>query len=189
MGERAMDWLNEPPEWREAGGALSVVTGDRTDFWRETHYGFIRDDGHFRHAPAAGDFTARVAFRGGYRELYDQAGLMLRQDERSWIKAGVEFVDGRRMLSVVVTRDFSDWSTTPVPEAGDWLLLRITRIGTAVRIAWADAERPEFRMLRLAFFPTGAATVGPMCCSPQRAGLEVEFRGFEVGAADPSEGY
>ena len=60
----------------------------KTDFWRETHYGFIRDDGHFRDVAAEGDFTADVAFRGDYRELYDQAGLMLRLDERNWIKAG-----------------------------------------------------------------------------------------------------
>ena len=60
-----------------------------------------------------------MAFRGDYRELYDQAGLMLRIDERNWIKAGVEFVAGRRMLSVVVTRDVSDWSTMPCPSDAD----------------------------------------------------------------------
>ena len=49
-----MEWLNTPPEWREDGGVLTVVSGDRTDFWRETHYGFIRDDGHCRHAAGAG---------------------------------------------------------------------------------------------------------------------------------------
>ena len=39
-----MEWLNEPPEWSEADGTLTVATGDRTDFWRKTHYGFIRDN-------------------------------------------------------------------------------------------------------------------------------------------------
>ena len=29
-----MDWLNEPPEWRDEGGVLTVVTGEKTDFWR-----------------------------------------------------------------------------------------------------------------------------------------------------------
>jgi uncharacterized protein len=32
-----MEWLNEPPEWREQAGVLTVTTGARTDFWRETH--------------------------------------------------------------------------------------------------------------------------------------------------------
>ena len=49
-----MEWLNEPPEWSEADGTLTVATGDRTDFWRKTHYGFIRDDGHCRHGRPPG---------------------------------------------------------------------------------------------------------------------------------------
>src|SRR3954465_12944681 len=81
------EWLNEPAEWSEEGSSLRVRTEERTDFWRETHYGFLRDSGHFRFARATNDFTARVTFEGDYRELYDQAGLMLRLDERHWIKA------------------------------------------------------------------------------------------------------
>jgi regulation of enolase protein 1 (concanavalin A-like superfamily) len=185
-----MDWLNEPPEWREDGGVLSVVTGDRTDFWRTTHYGFVRDDGHGRLAPAAGDFAATVAFRGDYETLYDQAGLLLRLDAAHWIKAGVEYVAGRRMLSVVVTREVSDWSTMPVPVEDDWLWLRLTRIGTAVHVHWAAGpEEAGFRMLRLAYFPEGAAGVGPMCCSPQRAGFRAQFRDFALGdPGTPEEG-
>jgi regulation of enolase protein 1 (concanavalin A-like superfamily) len=185
-----MDWLNEPPQWRDKDGVLRVVTGDRTDFWRTTHYGFVRDDGHGRLAPAEGDFAATLAFRGDYETLYDQAGMLLRLDAANWIKAGVEFVAGRRMLSVVVTRDVSDWSTMPVPVEAEWLWLRLTRIGTAGHVHWA-AERGEanFRMLRLAYFPEGPVGVGPMCCSPQRAGFTAEFRDFTVGAAgSPEEG-
>lgn len=185
-----MDWLNAPPEWREDRGVLTVTTGEKTDFWRETHYGFIRDDGHFRHVAAPSDFTADVAFRGDYHELYDQAGLMLRLDARTWIKAGIEFVAGRRMLSVVVTRDVSDWSTMPCPVNDEWLRLRITRIGSAVHVHWAaDAALPDYRMLRLAWFPPGTAAVGPMCCSPQRAGFAAAFRNFALTeAGQPEEG-
>jgi regulation of enolase protein 1 (concanavalin A-like superfamily) len=180
-----MDWLNEPPAWRERDGALEVTTGDRTDFWRETHYSFIRDDGHFRYREAEGDLTAEVAFAGDYRKLYDQAGLMLRIDERNWIKAGIEFVAGRRMLSVVVTRDFSDWSTGPAPSDAEWLRLRLSRHGGAVRVEWApDEAKPEFQLIRLAYLPPAARVlVGPMCCSPQRAGLEARFRDFSIGTA------
>jgi regulation of enolase protein 1 (concanavalin A-like superfamily) len=177
-----MLWLNEPPQWHDEGGVLSVVTGEETDFWRKTHYGFIRDDGHFRYEAVAGDFTAEVAFSGRYEELYDQAGLMLRLDEENWINAGIEFVEGRQMLSVVVTRDFSDWSTAPLPEQADWLRIRLSRHGSAVRVEWArDEVEPKFRMLRLACFPSDSPVlVGPMCCSPQRAGFEAKFRGFSL---------
>jgi len=45
-----------------------------------------------------------------------------------------------------------------------------------------------WQLMRLADFPAGAAVgVGPMACSPQRAGLVVRFPEFHVGppAADP----
>lgn len=183
-----MEWLNEPPEWREEGGLLHVTTGDRTDFWRRTHYGFVRDDGHARLAPVKDDFAADVQFRGSYTELYDQAGLMLRLDAERWVKAGIEFVAGRRMLSVVVTNGTSDWSTMPCPVDAEWIALRLTRIGSAVHLHWAaDPEPRTWRMLRLAWFPEGPARVGPMCGSPQRAGFEAAFRGFTVGAPGTPE--
>ena len=180
-----MRWLNEPPSWREEGGVLSVVTGDKTDFWRETHYGFIRDDGHFRHRTVEGDFTAEVAFAGAYETLYDQAGLMLRIDERRWIKAGVELVEGRQMLSAVVTREVSDWSTAPAPSDAEWLRVQVTRLGSAVHIAWSvDGPAPRHAMMRLANLPpTPSIDVGPMCCSPQREGFRVQFRDFTIGTA------
>lgn len=41
-------WLNPPGAFRaRVDGSLEVVTDGQTDFWRETHYGFIRDNGHF----------------------------------------------------------------------------------------------------------------------------------------------
>jgi regulation of enolase protein 1 (concanavalin A-like superfamily) len=180
-----MQWLNEPPSWREEDGVLSVMTGDRTDFWRHTHYGFVRDDGHLRYRTVQGDFTAEVSFSGLYRELYDQAGLMVRLDERTWLKAGIEFVDGRQMLSVVATRDFSDWSTAPGPTGAEWIRLRLSRHGSAVRVEWALPDpHPQYALMRLAYLPEAeSVAVGPMCCSPQRAGFEAQFRGFDVGPA------
>jgi hypothetical protein len=186
MEMRLMEWLNEPPRWSEQDGALCVVTGDKTDFWRTTHYGFVRDSGHFRFERVRGDFTAEVTVSGDYRELYDQAGLMLRLDAEHWLKAGIEYVEGRRMLSAVVTREFSDWSTVPAFEAPDPLRLRLSRHGSAVRVEWASAA--GFAMLRLAYLPErAAALVGPMCCSPERAGLEVRFADFRIGEPIPRD--
>ena len=46
-------WLNEPERWTAQGDRLEMVTDRATDFWRETHYGFNRDSGHFLAFPAA----------------------------------------------------------------------------------------------------------------------------------------
>ncbi len=114
-----LSWLNAPPHWREDGNTLHVTTGDRTDFWCRTHYGFVRDNGHFRHVETAGDFTASVTVDAAYTQLYDQAGLMVRVDAGNWLKTGIEFTDGAAHFSTVVTRDgYSDWSQFRLPEDG-----------------------------------------------------------------------
>src|SRR5215217_5008197 len=96
-------WFNEPPRWSLEGEALSVSTGKDTDFWQQTFYGFVHDDGHFFHVPASGDFTATVSFDGKYEKLYDQAGLMIRIDPLNWIKLGIEYSDGVCNFSLVCT--------------------------------------------------------------------------------------
>ena len=59
-----MRWLNEPPAWSEDDGVLRVTTAPDTDFWRTTHYGFVRATGHFRHARVEGDFVAFLVTSG-----------------------------------------------------------------------------------------------------------------------------
>ena len=110
-----MRWYNEPKTWAATGDTITVTADRTTDFWRKTHYGFIKDDGHFYYQERTGDFRCDVKVIGQYATLYDQAGLMVRVDETTWIKCGIEFVDGIQHVSAVVTRDFSDWSVVPLP--------------------------------------------------------------------------
>lgn len=174
-----MHWLNEPPIWQINNDRLRVITGPKTDFWRLTHYGFIRDNGHFYYEDRTGDFTIQVKIDAKYEALYDQAGIMIRSDAGNWIKAGVEYTDGCPHFSAVVTREFSDWSVLPAPSAGP-VWFRLTKLSTAIRIQYAT-DGFSFRMLRLAYFPDAATTqVGLMCCSPEREGFEVEFSAYSI---------
>src|SRR5258708_11770774 len=108
-----MQWLNEPQVWQVNDDRIRVVTGPKTDFWRVTHYGFIRDNGHFYYEQKAGDFTIQVKIEAKYEALYDQAGIMIRLDAGNWIKAGIENTAGLPHFSAVLTRDFFAWSLLP----------------------------------------------------------------------------
>jgi hypothetical protein len=178
-------WLNPPPAAVVEGDGLLVTTGDRTDFWRTTSYGFVRGDGHALLTGYSVDSAVEVTFLADFDELYDQAGLMIHVDESTWIKAGIEMNDGVPHLGAVVTHGKSDWSLSPVP---DWdkksVTIRASRAGDAVTIR-ARADRGPWRTIRLApLAPDAGATAGPFCCSPQRAGLQVRFNRFVVGPAD-----
>ncbi len=175
-----MQWYNEPPEWSEKEGLIHVVSGAKTDFWRTTHYGFIRDNGHFYYEEVSGNFIAEVKIRGQYRDLYDQAGLMIRQDEKTWLKCGIEYVDGVQQASVVVTRDYSDWSVVPLSQNPEWIRLRLKRNAEAVEIEYSlDGDRNQ--MLRLAYLTTASQLqLGLMCASPQGEGFAIAFEEFQI---------
>ncbi|GGD68729.1 DUF1349 domain-containing protein [Rhizobium anhuiense] len=176
-------WLNEPANWRADEAALTLTTDEKTDFWRETHYGFIRDSGHFLAFPRADGFTAQIRVQGEFRTLYDQAGLMVRIDEKRWVKTGVEFTDGEAFLSTVVTDGKSDWSVAqPFKELEDFRI-RVTVKNGAMRIQ-ASRDGSFWPLLRLAPFPAAMHyEVGPTACTPERSGLRVRFSEFSIGAA------
>jgi uncharacterized protein len=177
-----VEWLNEPPAWQAQGESLIVRAGPQTDFWRTTHYGFVRDTGHFWFQSWHGDFVAAVKVTGDYRDRYDQAGLMVRVDERVWLKCGVEFVDSLQYASAVVTRDHSDWSVAPLPDSPPSVWLQVSRTGPDVEVRYSvDGHR--YDLLRLARL-TDARTllIGPMCAAPDGAGFETVFEEFVVRA-------
>lgn len=178
-------WLNPPAEVAINGDDLLVTTGDRTDFWRTTSYGFVRDTGHALLTGLPLGAAVEVTFIAEFTELYDQAGLMVRVDEQTWIKAGIEVSDGLPQLSAVVTHGLSDWSTAPVPEwNGRAVTVRASRSGDALTVR-ARCEDEPWRLVRLAPLPPNAtASAGPFCATPERAGLRVRFTGFTVGPAD-----
>ena len=118
-------WLNPPETWSADDAQLRVTTDEKTDFWRKTQYGFIRDSGHFFGTGIDGDFTAQLHVAAQYSSLYDQAGMMVRIDEQNWIKCGVEFSDGQLLLSTVLTLEKSDWAVSIAPRhAGRFLAAR-----------------------------------------------------------------
>ncbi|WP_116818141.1 DUF1349 domain-containing protein [Pseudomonas syringae] len=173
-------WLNQPRHCSVKNERLAVTTDPQTDFWQQTHYGFCRDTGHFLGVSVTGDFTAQVHVQGDFKKLYDQAGLMVRIDERNWVKTGVEVSDGALMLGSVLTCGQSDWATGVFDDSSSGLWLRVTVAKGVLRIQHSS-DGLRWPLLRLAPFPVSESyTVGPMCCSPERGGLEVVFSHFEV---------
>ncbi len=175
-----MIWRNEPPRWTVDGDVIRATTAPNTDFWRTTHYGFIRDNGHLYAREWTGDFVAEVKVIGAYRALYDQAGLIVRADETTWLKCGIEYLDGVQQASVVVTRGFSDWSVAPLPTNPPAFWLRLTRTGPDIEVRYA-LDGTTYELLRLAYLtPASTVLVGVMCASPEGDGFDVTFEDFTV---------
>jgi len=177
---KKFSWFNMPGFWKEEAGSLIIKADQKTDFWRKTHYGFIRDNGHFFYRKIKGDFIVKVKVTGNYTDLYDQAGLMIRQDSCNWIKTGIEWVNDVQQVSAVVTRDFSDWSVRPWPDNPSSLWLKVKRMGDFVEVEYA-LEDKDYQLLRLAYFPPSEEVdVGLMAAAPDGAGFVVVFTNFTI---------
>ncbi|TWD74955.1 hypothetical protein FB561_6390 [Kribbella amoyensis] len=192
MERRAIEWseaawLNPPAAVLADGNDLLVTAREGSDFWRTTSYGFVHDDGHALLTDLPVDTAVEVGFVAAFEQLYDQAGLLIRVDEQTWIKAGIEFTDGVPQLGAVVTHGVSDWSMAPIPEwAGRAVTIRASRSGDALTLR-ARCEDGPWQMFRLATLaPDAVAAAGPFTCAPTRSGLTVRFTSFAVAAPDDS---
>ena len=181
MDITTMKWQNKPLVWSTQSDTIKIASDQKTDFWRQTHYGFIRDNGHFYYKDVKGDFIAEVKVSGQYKELYDQAGLMVRLDEANWLKCGIEFIEGVQQVSAVVTRDYSDWSVAPLSHNPSSVWMRVTRRGPALEVHYS-LEGEKYTMLRMAYLTSvETLSVGVMCASPDGNGFSTTFEGFKVG--------
>lgn len=175
-----MHWYNEPSEWTAADNNITMQTAPETDFWRITHSGFIGDNGHFYHQQVTGDFQVEVKISGKYNALYDQAGLMVRVDEATWVKTGIEYIDGNQYISAVVTREFSDWSVVALPQSPDSLWLRLQRQGITIEISYS-LDGVDYQLLRQAYLTSVESVgVGIMAASPIGRGFSVAFEGLTI---------
>jgi len=180
FSQSRMKWFNEPGKSSADRGKLSMTVDPDTDYWRITHYGFIRDNGPFCYMEQAGDFEASVKVSGEYKELFHQAGLMVRIDNKNWIKTGIEFVDGVQNISAVVTREVSDWSVIPRHDSPQAMWLKLLRKGDFVEIKYSF-DGVKFDMLRLAYFPPDVKTmIGMVAAAPGKQSFDVTFEDFKV---------
>jgi len=104
---------------------------------------------------------------------------MIRLNEQTWLKCGIEYLDGVQQASVVVTRDCSDWSVLPLPDPPA-IWLRVARHGATVEVRYS-LDDATYTLIRQAYLTDAPALqVGPMLAAPSGEGFQATFEGFKV---------
>ena len=175
-----MAWLNEPPIWQVDGSTITLTAAGKTDFWRKTHDGGVRDSGHFYYQAVTGDFDVTARFSGDYAALYDQAGLMVRLDETIWLKCGIELFNGVQQASAVVTRETSDWSVVPLPSAPPAITFRVKRRGSTIEVHYTLPGGAETLLRQATLTDAPTMHAGVMSCAPIGDGFASRFEDFQI---------
>lgn len=175
-----MSWFNEPEQWETKGNSLVMTATPQSDYWRISHYGFTVDDAPFYYNTYGGEFEVKVRISGAYKARFDQSGLMLRIDNENYIKAGIEFVDGKYNLSTVVTHRTSDWSIIPLEKTPPYIWIKAVRRLDAVEVFYSFDDK-KYVMMRNAFLQDNTPVmVGMMAASPDGQGFKATFEDFKV---------
>lgn len=175
-----MQWYNEPKSFSVDGSKISVSVPGKTDYWRVTLHQFIKDDAPFYFKEVEGDFEATVKFTAKYETLYDQAGLMVRQDDKVWMKCGIEYYKKVQHASTVITRDFSDWSISPVSDNPESVWVRAKRTKECIETFYS-VDGTNFVQIRQGYLSKASKLqVGIMAAAPTGDGFDVVFEDLEV---------
>ena len=170
-----MTWFNEPSQWEIKEKKLTMMVTPQSDYWRISHYGFTVDDAPFYYTTYGGEFETKVKITGDYKARFDQMGLMLRVDAQNYIKAGVEFVDGKFNLSTVVTHKTSDWSVITLEKAPPFVWIKAVRRLDAVEVFYSFDDK-EYIMMRNAYLQDNTPVqVGLMAACPDGNGFKAVF--------------
>jgi regulation of enolase protein 1 (concanavalin A-like superfamily) len=173
---REWRWTREPAAWTPGGpNALAWTCAPDSDFWRETHSGAIKHDGHGYVTGVEGDFAVQGSFAAQLGARYDQLGLIAIADERRWVKTGVE-LDGELLIGAVHTKGHSDWSCGPGSLPVD---LRMERRDGTVEISCRPPGDGAWRMIRQLYLEWPLA-VGPYSCAPTGTGFEAKVTGLTL---------
>lgn len=178
-------WTHPPAASIEQDGDLLVTAVEGSDAWRITSYGFVHESEHALVAPYPDRTAVEVEFTATFAEQFDQAGVFIRVGAERWIKAGVEFADGRCQVGAVVTDGMSDWSLAPVPDwIGHRITVRASRDGTAITVRAGRSDQ-DLQLVRVVPFAAGlVAEAGPLVCAPTRAGLRVPVHHWRLTEPD-----
>ena len=81
----------------------------------------------------------------------------------------------------MIARDgLSDWSVIPLGVRVEPIRLRLTLHSEALRIQYHQEGQRQMARLEYLSMPS-SVIVGPMCGSPERAGLKVDFDNLVIG--------
>ena len=113
-----------------------------------------------------------------YRVQFDQCGVMVYQNEDTWMKASVEKENDQigRIGSVVTNMGYSDWATTDIPASVNRVKYRLHRRGNDFMLERSVAEETwvQMRIFHLHHADQNIS-VGVYACSPKDSSFTAEF--------------
>lgn len=172
-------WTRQPLAAEVTDGRVQILTAPHTDLWQRTYYHFRNDNApvfQMETDEPFFSFVVRTDFESKHR--FDQCGVVLYLNSENWLKASVEYEDGRiqHLGSVVTNHGYSDWATTEIDASVRTVWYRLSRRRDDYRIE-CSFDGISFSQMRICHMHEGGGTIrfGIYACSPEASSFRATF--------------
>lgn len=177
-------WIREAERSLVTDDKIIIYTEPNTDLWQRTYYGFRNDNApvlQMKTKVKYFSFVVKTEFESKSR--FDQCGIAVYLDSDNWIKASVEYEDGKyqRLGSVVTNHGFSDWATTDIDASVKTMWYRLSRRESDYCIE-CSTDGVEFTQMRICHLWEGHGEIsfGIYACSPVAGSFKAQFTDMSV---------
>lgn len=176
---RDFEWLNEPENVSFSEDGMVVTAREGSDFWQNPRKNIHADSGHFFFVRKCGNFTMEVQWQFPPTCHLEQCGIMLRFDEKNWMKAAIMCSNAAvpKLGSCVTNSGYTDWAAQDIPAQVGSLSFRIKRQNGEYALFYStDGE--NFKQIRLFSFVHEDVEIkaGAYICSPQADGFSATLK-------------
>jgi len=181
---KALQWTRAPKNYAIGPNEIKITTEPGTDLWQRTYYGFQNDNAPvLQMSTSEPYFSFVVKTEFDSKRRFDQCGVVLYLDSENWLKASIEYEDGRiqRLGSVVTNHGYSDWATTDIPASVRSMWYRLSRRESDYCLECSE-DGVRFRQMRICHLWEGAGEIrfGIYACSPEPSSFEARFTHMDL---------
>ena len=129
----------------------------------------------YKNNSKSNNFSFVVQWSFAQIKLHAQCGIMLRIDEKNWLKASIIYDNPKRpMIGTSVTQNgYSDWAAQDIPDNVNNIWFKIKR-NNGEDTVYYSLDGVKFKPIRLVYMQqnTDEVKVGAYICSPENTGFD-----------------
>lgn len=179
-----LKWTREPKNYSISPDRVEIMTEPHTDLWQRTYYHFRNDNAPVLQMSTDEkyfSFTVRTEFDSKHR--FDQCGIVMYLDSENWLKASIEYEDGKiqHLGSVATNMGYSDWATTAIDASVKSMWYRFSRREDDYCIECSE-DGENFSQMRICHMwnAGGRISFGIYACSPEESSFRATFTDMEL---------
>jgi Uncharacterized conserved protein len=180
-----LKWTREPATYKVGKDEICVMTEPHTDLWQRTYYHFRNDNAPVLQIETDEkffSFVVKTDFSESHHR-FDQCGIAMYLDSENWLKASVEYENGKfqHLGSVVTNHGYSDWATTAISAEIKTMWFRFSRRESDYCIECSQ-DGKNFTQMRICHMWEGAGKIrfGIYACSPEDSSFMAKFSDFTL---------